>query len=424
MIKHISIILFSFFLSVQIVGQGNILLNHASVHVGNGEVVNDAVVGVVNGRIKFVRNALVYTIRKKEWDTIIDLKHQNLYPGFVAPSSTLGLTEIDAVRASNDFEEIGEFNPHIRALIAYNVESTVISTVRTNGVLLAQSSPRGGTISGSSSVMHLGGWNWEDAVAKKDDGIHINWPRSLKRERWGERTKKANKDYREQKAEIEAFFEAAKNYHESVSKQKTDLRFLAMQGLFTGKKRLYFHAHEIQQMLDIIEFSKKFGIKYPVIVGGYESYLIAERLRDAGIPVMIQRVHSLPMREDDPVDLPYRLPAILKEKGVLFCLQNEGDMEAMNARNIPFLAGTAHAYGLSQEEAIRAISLDACKIMGIDEDYGSIEQGKVATLFVSDGNALEMKENKVTMILMNGQFIDLNNHQLELYKKYRKKYGL
>jgi imidazolonepropionase-like amidohydrolase len=137
---------------------------------------------------------------------------------------------------------------------------------------------------------------------------------------------------------------------------------------------------------------------------------------------MLPRVHSLPENEGDPVDLPYRLPALLQAGEVKFCLQNSGDMEAMNARNIPFLAGTARAYGLSTEEAIRSISLSACEILGIDKDYGSIEKGKSATLFVSDGDALDMRGNQLQMALIDGQFMSLDNVQTDLYYKYTEKY--
>jgi imidazolonepropionase-like amidohydrolase len=163
-------------------------------------------------------------------------------------------------------------------------------------------------------------------------------------------------------------------------------------------------------------------LKYPVIVGGYDSYLITEQLRDSKIPVMIANPHSLPDKEEDDVDQPYKLGALLQSGDVKFCIQNAGGMEAMNARNIPFLAGTAMAYGLSEEDAIRSVSLSACEIMGIDKNYGSIEIGKSATLFVSTGNALDMRTNKVTIAFVDGRQIILDNFQKELYEKYKSKY--
>jgi imidazolonepropionase-like amidohydrolase len=163
------------------------------------------------------------------------------------------------------------------------------------------------------------------------------------------------------------------------------------------------------------------NLTFPVIVGGYDSYLILPKLRDALIPVMLPRVHSLPENEEDPTDLPYKLPYLLQSGGVKFCLQNEGDMEAMQARNIPFLAGTAMTYGLSEEEAIRSISLSSCEIMGVGKTNGSVEEGKDATFFVSSGNALDMRTNNIVLAFVNGKIISLNNSQMELYKKYAKK---
>lgn len=413
----------SFTLSAQ--HKRKILLQNATVHTGNGQVFEKGVVGIEGETIILVRNALAYTSSRADWDTIIDLNGQHLYPGFMAPNSTLGITEIDAIRASNDFREVGVYNPHVRSLIAYNCESQVLETVRANGVLLTQPTPRGGTITGSSSIMRTGCWNWEDGVISADDGIHLNWPASLEGGGWWAEPapKKRNEKYAQQKRDITAFFDAALAYSKGTREQK-DLRYEALIPCFTGTKRLYIHAGELQELLDIIDFAKAYELKFPVIIGGYDSYMITERLRDAKIPVMLPRLHSLPEFEGDAVDLVYRLPSLLQAGGVKFCLQNEGDMETMNARNIPFLAGTAMAYGLSEEEAIRSVSLSACEIVGISKYYGSIEEGKRATLFVSSGNALDMRTNNVTLILMDGLFSGTTTFQTELYRKYRRKFRL
>lgn len=402
-----------------------ILIIGGNLHVGNGEVFNSAAIGIKNGEIDFIKNALAYSIDKSEWDTIIDVTGKEIYPGFVAPNSTLGLTEIDAVRATLDYDEVGTYNPHIRSQIAYNAESKVVSTVRSNGVLLTQATPRGGIISGSSSVMTTSGWNWEDATVKKDDGIHLNWPSSIEGGGWWAEPapKTKNKKYDENKRSIYSFFELAKAYLEEKEPEQKDLRLEAMRGCFDGIKRVYIHANELQELADVIEFSKALGIAYPVIVGGYDAHLITQLLKDAKIPVMVVRPHSLPENEEDAVDHPYHLPALLKAGGVQFCIQNEGDMEAMNARNLPFLAGTAMAYGLSEEDAVSAISLWSCQIMGIDENYGSVEKGKSATLFVSDGNALDMMTNNVVFGMVNGELIEPSNFQLELKEKYTEKYS-
>jgi imidazolonepropionase-like amidohydrolase len=402
-----------------------ILLLDGFLHVGNGETIDHALIGIENGIITEVGNSLVTSYNKNNWDTIINLENKHIYPGFVAGNSTLGLTEIDAVRATRDFNETGSLNPHVRTQIAYNVESKVISTVLTNGVLICQAAPRGGVISGTSSVMALSGWNWEDATIYANDGIHVNWPSSLQGGGWWAEPapKKQNENYSKQLRELNEFFDLAITYSNASKKELDfDQRLEAMTDCFKGTKRVYFHADEIQQINDIIEFSKKYNIKFPVVIGGYEAHLLGSRMRDSKIPVMLRRIHSLPENDDDPVDQSFKLPSLLKKEGILFSIQNAGDMEAMNARNLPFQAGTATAYGLSEEEAIESISLSPCKIMGIDKKYGSIEKGKSATLFVSEGNALEMKTNMVTLILLNGKITSTTNFQFDLYKKYSEKY--
>jgi imidazolonepropionase-like amidohydrolase len=386
-----------------------ILLLNGTAHIGDGQVLESAAIGVVNDRILFIKNALTQTFDPAQWDTIIQLKGQHIYPALISANNTLGLTEIDAVRATRDFNDVGVWNPHVRAQIAFNVESRVIETVRTNGVLISQATPRGGYISGTSSLMNLYGWNWEDATIVANDGIHLNWPYS-------------KETYQKEKQEIYQFFEMAKAYADRKDAQPNDLRLEAMKACFKGQKRVYIHAESLQQIVDVIDFSKDFELPFPVIVGGDEAYLIGAKLKDSKIPIMLNRIHSLPKHEDDLTYQPYRLPALLKEQGILFCLQNEGAMQPMNTRNLPFQAGTTMAYGLTAEEALQTVSLNVCKIAGIDQDYGTLAAGKKATFFVSKGPALDMKTNLVTLILIDGKFCPTSNFQQELYQKYQDKY--
>lgn len=421
MIIRFFILFISLIFSIGSFSQNSTLILNGILHIGNGETIPSAFISIKNGIISKVGNSLTTSYNKTEWDTIIDAKGKHIYPAFVAPNTTLGLTEIDAVRATRDFREVGFFNPHIRSQIAYNVESKVMSTVLTNGVLICQPTPRGGRISGSSSVMKLHGWNWQDATILKDDGVHVNWPIV----NWKRKDPSKNGltiKYKQELSELEAFFCLALNYTTKKNIDSTDIRLEAMKKCFNGDRRVYFHANEIQQILDIISFVKKFKIKHPVIVGGYDAPIAGKRLKDAKIPVMVRRTHNLPDMSDDPIDYCFRLPSMLKKHGILFCLENSGDMEAMNARNIPFLAGTTTSYGLKEEEAIEAISLSTCKILGIDKKYGSIEKGKSATFFISDGNALDMRTNNVSTIFVDGKTVSTKNFQFNLYNKYKNKY--
>jgi len=403
-----------------------ILLLNGFTHIGNGETVNKSAIGIKNGKIEFVKNALTYSVKKSEWDTIIDVKGKQVYPGFIATNSTIGLTEIDAVRATNDFRETGLINPNVRSLIAYNTDSKVLYTIRTNGVLFCQPTPRGGLISGTSSVMNMDGWNWEDAVLKIDDGIHINWPSKYTNTGWwaepGEI--KLNKNYQKTIKLLVDFFKKSVAYSKVTKPNPTDLKLKAMVDVFNGNQRVYFHTYFAPEINDVIDFSRLFKLKFPVIVGGYDAYRLAERLKENHFTVMIENPHHLPHFEGDLTSLVYELPKKLQDAGLLFCIQNAGQMEVMNTRNLPFLAGTAMAYGLTEEQAIASVSLNAAKILGIDQQVGSLKVGKKATLFVSEGNALDMRTNNVVLALVNGNFIDLNNHQKQLSEKYHKKYHI
>ena len=402
-----------------------VLLLNAKAHIGTGKVIDKSAIGIEKGKIKIVTNALTYKLSKSEWDTIIDIEGQQVYPGFIAANSTIGLTEIDAVRATRDFREVGYINPHVRSIIAFNLDSKIIYTIRTNGILVCQATPRGGLISGTSSVMALDGWNWEDAVYKTDDGIHINWPKRYQQTGWWAEpgVLKKNEKYEKIIDDLTSFFKEAQAYLNADSPD-VDLKFLAMKSVFEGNQRVYFHADFAPELNDIVDFARTFDLKFPVIVGGYDAQFIAARLKENKFAIMLSNPHDLPFFEGDLPNSVFTTAAKLQVTGLLFCIQNAGNMEVMNARNIPFLAGTTMAYGLTEEQAIAAVSLNVAKIMGIDHKIGSIEKGKDATLFVSSGNALDMRTNMVTTAMVKGRFIELTNHQMQLEKKYLTKYGI
>ena len=407
----------------------SILLLNGTAHIGNGKVIENSAIGFKNGKLTLVADAAAIRINKGDYDTTISIAGKHVYPGIIAANSTLGLSEIDAVRATRDMADVGGYNPHIRSVIAFNSDSKIPPTVRTNGVLIAQVTPRGGVISGTSSILELDGWNWEDMAMKTDDGIHLNWPRMFKRD-W-EKNEDANEvpplkksdDYEKQKNEMKKFFADAKAYNESASAEK-NLRLEAMKGIFSGSQSLFIHANYVKEIEDAVNFSKEMGVKKIVIVGGTDAWVVTDLLKENNVSVMVNRVHDLPNKADEDIDLPYKLPYLLQKAGVLFCLENSGDMEQIQSRNIPFLAGTACAYGLTKEEALAAITLNTAKILGIDSKAGSLEEGKDATLFVSTGDALDMKTNNVEWAFIRGKKLDLSNEQKALYEKYKTKYGI
>jgi imidazolonepropionase-like amidohydrolase len=368
--------------------------------------------------------------------TVVDAKGKQVYPGLILPNTDLGLREIggNAVRGSNDFAELGDWNTNIRSIVAYNSDSKIIGVLRANGILLANVAPLGGLLPGSSTIVQLDAWNWEDAAYKMDVGIHFNMPSLLARggrgrfgggfpgrfQQGGAATDPV-KEALDKIDDVKKFFREAKAYFGESSHSETNLKFESVKGLFDKKQKFYVHCNEVKQMLVAIDFAKEFGFDV-VIVGGSESWQIADLLKQNKISVILNREFSLPTMEDDDVDQPFKTPYMLKKAGVLFCLND--DHEESRYRNLPFDAGQAAAYGLSKEEALQAITLDAAKVLGIDDHTGSIEVGKDANIVISEGDILDMRTSIITDAFIQGRKVSLENKQTQLYDRYMHKYGL
>jgi hypothetical protein len=405
----------------------SILLLNGTAHLGNGKVIQNSAIGIKNGKLVLVADATVIRLKSDEYDTTINCFGKQVYPGFIATDATLGLVETEAVRATVDSRDVGGINPELRTIIAYNTDSKITPVVRMNGVLTAQISPRGGMISGTSSVVSLDGWNWEDACYKMDDGVFINWPARyasmpIDEDHWGPPAE--SKTYDKQMLVLNKFLEDAQAYSKQKIHDETDVKLEAMKGVFAGTETLFIYATYAKEIIAAVTQCKTLGIQKVVIVGGDDSWKIADFLKQNNVPVIVKRLHTLPNTADDEIDAPYTLPYKLQQAGVLFCLDNSGDQEQNATRNLGFLAGTASAYGLSKEEALQSITLNAAKILGIDSHLGTLEEGKDATLFVSDGDALDMKTNKVVWAFINGKKLQLTSIQTALDKKYEDKYGI
>ena len=399
----------------------SIIIQGGTIHVGNGDVIQNGTIIIEGGQIKEIGPKK--EVKNGENVTVINAEGKHIYPGFINVNNTLGLREIDAVRATRDFKEAGLMNPHVRALIAFNTESKVIQTVRSNGVLISQATPRGGRVSGQSAVMKLNGWNWEDASILNSDGIHINWPKTFTYKWNGSGLDMIeNKNKLKEVDELQHLFSNAKSYQ--ISNEKKDVRLESLLPLLKGQSNIYMHANLAKDIIESVKFAQKNGIKRIVIVGGKEAHLIPQFLKANNISVILDRVHSLPMYEGDPILTPYQIADILNKNEIKYCLSWTGDMEAMNSRNLPFGAGSTIAYGVPYEQAVSSITLNTAKIIGIDQQYGSLEKGKSATLIISEGDALDMRTNNILHAFIDGDKVDLNNHQRELNKKYSKKYQL
>ena len=362
---------------------------------------------------------------------VYDVFGKHIIPGYIAPITRIGLVEIGLVKQTRDFAERGSFNPNVKANVSYNPDSDLIPITRSNGVLVVNSVPAGGRISGQSSVMMLDGWTWERATLKHPSGLHINWPSM--RINYGANVKKSEKQQKEeiQKSirdldhmvrDVRAYFQRIKQRSRIAGeRQKSDLRLESMIPFVVEKKKIFIHADEARQIKSAVEWAKKNDLKI-IIVGGSDSWRLTDLLVKNNIPVVIDQVEKIPTRRFEPIHLPYKLPFLLKQAGVQFCLNtiigypNDG-----NIRNLPNEAMRAAAYGLDKSEALRSITLSTAEILGVDDMIGSLDIGKDATFFISETPPMEMNP-KILMAFIQGKEVDLNNHQKMLYKKYQEKY--
>jgi imidazolonepropionase-like amidohydrolase len=389
-----------------------IYLTNAVIHTGNGKVIENGTLAFVKGKITGVGDVKVPAGEV----TVLDMKGQHIYPGIIAPETSLGLTEVESVRATNDYREVGELNPSVRAIVSYNTDSKVINTLRSNGILLAGVTPEGGLLSGTSSVVQLDAWNWEDAAYKMDNAQHFNMPSLLPSSSNPARVKAALTNIEN----VRSFLREAKAYLQEDKHANTNLKYEALRKLFNKEQPLFIHCNLVKEMLLAVDFAREFNLNV-VIVGGTDAWRIADQLQQNNIAVVLAQPHSLPMTPDDDVDQPYKTAAMLQKAGVLFCLSNEGFWQQ---RNLMFEAGTASTYGMTKEEALQAVTLNAAKILGIDKTTGSLEIGKDANIVVSAGDIMDMKSSIITQAFIQGRTISLDNKQKQLYERYKYKYGL
>lgn len=394
------------------------VITNAIIHIGNGSVITNGSLLVENGKISSVVQGSLQTA---QGIAVIDAKGKHVYPGLIAPGSRLGLEEIEAVRSTLDYEEVGAINPNVRSLISYNTDSRIIPTVRSNGILMAVALPEGGLIPGTSSLMKLAGWNWEDAVYKKDIAVHLNWPRMRISNAWWA---PSAEEQRERSAKnlqaIRNFFDEAKAYSEMPGVETKNLRFEAMKDVFNGQKKLIIQANFSKEIIAAVNFAESYGIQ-AIISGAADAWMLSSFLKEHHVQLILDQPHALPVREDEDVDLPYKRAKILQDSGIVFCMSIEGSWQQ---RNLPFMAGTLAAYGISKEDALKTVTSNTAKILGIDKTCGTLEAGKDATLLIADGDLLDMRSSNVTHAWINGMVVDLNNKQKELNELYLKKYGL
>jgi hypothetical protein len=399
-----------------------IVLIGATAHIGDGSVINNALLMFSKGKITHIGSAAEGPPGGPDGHHLIDVSGQHIYPGLIAVASRLGLIEVNSLRASSDQQERGALNPNVRALVAYNTDSELIPTLRHNGVLMAQVAPAGGLVSGQSSVVQLDAWNWEDAAYVHDDALYINWPRqqttrTIPGTSMTEYTD--NETYRESVAALTRLFESAQMYNDDETPQP-NIKLRSMSRLFTGEQRLFIRVEAPMDIVASIQFARKFGVQHVVITGGSGALPVTEFLLEEKVPVLLNSLYRLPSYPHFNVNSQYRLPFRLIKAGVTVGLT---DASNITGRNLPFIAGTAAAHGVDREMALRLVTLNNATILGIDDTVGSLAVGKDATLFVSSGDALDIRTNNLTAAFIQGRTIELSGMQQQLHERFKRKYS-
>ncbi len=378
---------------------------------------------IPNGQVLFVDGKLVQVgpqVDIPQGAEEIDITGKHVYPGFIAAQSVIGLTEVGAVNATRDYSESGEINPNVRVERAYNPDSEHIPVARANGIAMAHVTPQGGLLSGTSSVMLLDGWTWEDATLESGVGVWLSWPNMVPIERPLTTMSRADQEQEIQRnlKRLDETFDEAEAYHRARdaggAELKTDLRWESLEPVLEGRIPLFIRADHVSQIASAVNWIKRRGYRM-VLVGGQDSWMVTDLLKENGIPVILDGVHTTPARRWEAYDTPLALPETLRAAGVLFCLSPTNS--DYNVRNLPFEAGTAAAFGLPVDEALKAITLYPARILGIDHQVGSLEPGKDATLMVTSGDPLDIR-SQVELLFIQGRKVDLGSRHKTLYEKY------
>ena len=402
-----------------------VVLRGATIHTVTNGVIQNGTIVMERGKITAIGGADVATPRGAK---VVDVSGKHIYPGLIDAYSTVGITEIGAVDVSNDINELGDFNPNVRAEVAVNPESRHIGTTRSAGVLVAFSTPGGGLISGLSSAMSLEGWTWEEMSMKGAAALNVNWPDPNARPRrfgggppGGRGGPQAPpKTYDEQVQEIKNYFAEARAYRDAVKAGqdvRTDARYAAMIPALNKEIPVVVAASGAAQINDAITWAKSEGLRL-VIRGGEDAIHVADRLKAENVPVILTSTRSAPNRDYDGYDGAYSSPAALHKAGVKFAIS--GGTGALYSYRLPWEAGVAVAFGLPEEEALKAVTINAAEFMGISDKVGSLEVGKEATLLITTGTPLDMTTN-IIQSYIQGREIDMNDIQKHFFKKYMEK---
>ncbi|HOK46656.1 MAG TPA: amidohydrolase family protein [Bryobacteraceae bacterium] len=410
------IVLCSF--SLRAANSDSFLLRGGTVHPVSGPDIPNGAVLVRDGRIVEVGAK----IAAPKGVRIIDVKGLHVYPGLIDSASQIGLSEIGSVRETNDAAEIGDFNPQVRAIIAINPASEHIPVTRANGITSAIAAPTGTLVAGQAALIHLDGWTWQEMAIAPSAAMVLQFP--VIQARSGSRARTGAVPFAEQKRnyerriqELRRFFEDARRYQKAKAAApagfETDLKYEAMLPVLEGKLPLVVQAARERAIKDAIAFAEREKLRI-IISGATDAWRVAADLKARNIPLILGPTLALPAEEDDPYDKPFTAPGELYRAGVKFAF---GSFSTQFARNLPYQAAAAVAFGLPYEEGLKALTLNAAEIWGVADQIGSIDMGKWADLIVTDGDPLEVR-TQVKMAFIKGRAVDLSNKHLRLYQKY------
>ena len=365
-----------------------------------------------------VRDGLVAEIAPKiaapKGMKMIEGKGLHLYPGMIDSATTLGLAEIGAVRETNDVAELGDFNPQLRSLIAVNPSSEHIPVARANGITSAIAMPNGGIIAGQAGLMHLDGWTWEEMDVKRSAAMHLRFP-VLSMGTGANRVKfpEAKRKHEEELQKLRLFFEDARRYQKAKS-AVVDRKFEAMLPVLEGKQPVMVTAVRERAISEALEFAKRENIK--IVLAGCREFTpeLLKEVKARNIAVILPETLALPLDEDDPYDAIYTLPAELHRAGILFAFAT---FDSSAVRNLPYQAAASVPFGLEREDALKAVTINAAKIWGVDDRIGSVEKGKWADLVLADGDLLETR-TQIKMIWIRGKAVDLETRHTKLGDRY------
>ena len=402
-----------------------VVLRGATVHTVTQGVIENGTIVMEAGKITAIGGA---DVAAPTGAKVVDVSGKHIYPGLIDAYSSVGISEIGSVDVSNDLAELGDFNPNVRAEVAVNAESRHIGTTRSAGVLVAFSTPDGGVISGLSSAMSLEGWTWEEMSMKGAAALNVSWPNPNARPRRfgfggpGGRggPQEEPKTYAEQVEAIKSFFAEARAYSDAVGAGQsipTDTRYAAMIPALKGEIPVVVAADGVAQINDAITWGKAEGLRL-VIRGGRDAIHVADRLKAENVPVILTSTIDAPSREYEAYDARYSAPAALYKAGVKFAIS--GGSGALYSYRLPWEAGVAVAFGLPEEEALKAVTINAAEFMGIADKVGSLEVGKEATLLITTGTPLDMTSD-IEQSYIQGREIDMNDIQKHFFKKYMEK---